>query len=98
MKHTIVVLLCVLAVCGGLYTAVKVHRDYIHQETVQAVKTADMQAKRTHMEQQAVVREKAKTQDTIAQLEAGCHEGLAAYNNLTTYAKARMVKPVCPLE
>ncbi len=97
MRHLIPLAICTVAV-GGLVSGAYVgHHDAVRQQRLQNAQIASLQAKQAHAAQLSATKQQEQTQATINKLEASCKQGLAAYNNLTAFAKAHTAKPDCSL-
>lgn len=95
MKHKVILFVSVLAVAGGVYAAVHMHHNYVHQQTVQAAHTAIVQAQEASKQKADAATQQKQLEEAIAKLEANCQRN---YDNMAAYAKQHIPVSGCTLQ
>lgn len=95
LNHVLPLAICTVAVLALLPVAVYAHRDYVHQGTLQSIRSAAFQAK-ANFEAKVLAHKQAEATDAkLNKLEQSCKSGLSAYNQLSASQKKNTAKPDC---
>ena len=97
MKHKLTLLTSAVAAAAALTLASQSHSGAVKQFLARERHDAAIELQAVQNQTKAEQQKAQVVQTEINRLKAECQEGAAAYNNLTTFAKAHMAKPDCSL-
>ena len=95
MRHKLTLLASVVAVVASLCGAVWTHADATAKLALQHSEVQAQQVIQEAKTKATGVKAAEQSQVEISHLEAACQNGLAAYDQLPPYQKAKAVMPNC---